>query len=117
MLRHFSVDASDPLHLAVQVDGISLPPLARVTVDWREDSPPNLYLEAQGSGKITGEGVITQVIHEPTDQREAVAAWLANLDPAELEQAMLARGGGFAAAETTGEACLNTLREWAQSDG
>lgn len=71
---------------------------------------------AVGAGVIEGEAIVTQLVPistEPLDQREAVLAFLGNIDPEVLVGRALNRGGMLTGSgeESVGESFLAVLKE------
>ena len=64
-------------------------------------------------GEIEVEGVVQ--VSRSQDLSSEMESWLGDLDPEELEKAMLDRIGE-AGYESTGASCLTVLRAWARGD-
>lgn len=83
--------------------------VAGARLDWAVGQPPVLTLVEMVEGKITGEGIV-RIGVDPGDQREAVSAFLHNLNGRDLEEQALGRMGNMSNIGF-GEAVLEVLRE------
>jgi hypothetical protein len=103
----------------IRIDGEDLAnKVTRVVVEADSaDRIPKVYLEMKGEGRLSGEGIITQLVD--LDQRQVVAEWLFNIDPGSLESLALEKLGGLGGGMTTGQAFLAVLKGWVgvDSDG
>lgn len=88
-LLSFSVDVDANGTARVLLDGQDVSDrIAGVNVAARPGQPPVLTLLHAGEGPIEGEGIV-RVVEEGLDQREAVLAFLSNLDAAEVDRQAL----------------------------
>jgi hypothetical protein len=86
-LREFTVDASDPAHPKVVVDGVDQHDLSRVGVElYPGQTLPQLFLEFRAGGSFRGVGEV-QVGVPPG---AALRAWLDTVSPGELDRVALA---------------------------
>lgn len=95
----------------IEVDGKRVSNARSVAVKAEVGEATKVYVELVGEGTIEGEGIV-HVVRDGVDTRDTLTDWLAQIDPAELETAALARMGGLGGG-TTGEAVLDVLRGWA----
>lgn len=113
------IDAQ-PGHARIAIDGTPLP-AGMVTGYTLEHSVagvlPILVLHTQHRDDVAFEGLARVAVGVPRSPGQLVADFLAEVDPALLDQAALNRadyGGGPGA---TARAMLATLAEWAQGKG
>lgn len=116
-LMDFDIDLSKIGDAKVVIDGEDLSAkLSRVIVDTTAGEVPKVYLEGNGRGPISGTGKVFEVV----DQSEAIAQWLSRVDAERLERESLeGLGLGLDDAtgpQTTGEAIIAKLIEWARAD-
>ena len=78
-----------------------------VMLDHEQSAVPRLALELAGEGTIEGEGIV-EVVRE-SNEVDYLRAFLANLDPTQMERAALEQL--HQGAETNGQAFLAALRE------
>lgn len=114
-LAEYRIDTSDPTSPKVEINGVPVVGYRRISVDVGAGDVPVVFVELLGSGVFEGEGVVQVKSDVEPDLREALLAFFDNLDPQELERAMLARQGGLGG-ESTGEAALAVLKEWSGGD-
>jgi hypothetical protein len=99
----------DPLNPVVVVEGQTLQHVDRVTVDWRRNQLPALYITATTPGVLDGIG---QVMEHDRDSKQAVLEFLDSLDPDALDESVRA-SGNFS--ESMGAAFLRVIK--AAADG
>lgn len=87
---------------------------SRVTVDCESGGAPKIFLEFEGKPveDLQLEGVVHVVREVPADPIEIITGFLSQLDPTELERAVL-ESQGMGGPQSFGEAALAVLRGWA----
>lgn len=90
----------------------------RVTVDCAAGEPPKIFLEfsEQPVEDLQLEGVVHVVKEVAADPIAVVSAFLEDIDPAELDRAVLAAMEMSSGLETYGQAALQVLGGWARGD-
>ena len=104
--------AANPGATQIEVGGHPVTNVRSVAVKAEAGEATKLYLELVGDGTVEGDGIVHVVTPA---SRDAVAVWLAAIDPDELEKAALDRMSGFGGG-STGAAMLEVLRGWAGGD-
>lgn len=95
----------------VELDGVALPAgVVFAGIALRPGDPvPRLYLEAPVGAVVEGEGIV-EVRVDTSDTAAVLRAFLANVDPDELERQALAQYETIAGADmTTGQSFLAAL--------
>lgn len=89
----------------------------RVAVDCVPGAAPKVYLEFEPDAvqEMQLEGVVIVEREVPADPFKAVQEFLSNLDPGELDKAVL-EYMAVPGAETFGQAALEVLGRWARGD-
>jgi len=90
---------------------------SRVTVDCQPGGPPKVFLEFgdRAVEDLQFDGVVHVVREVAADPLLVVDAFLENIDPSELQRAVL-ESMELGGPETFGEAALQVLRKWARGD-
>jgi hypothetical protein len=90
---------------------------SRVTVDCQAGGPPKIFLEFEGKPveDLQLDGVVHVVREVAADPLKIVDEFLSNIDPPELQRAVL-ESMELGGPETFGEAALAVLRKWARGD-
>lgn len=86
-------------------------PLSAIAFQHRPGEPPRLALEVAGDGIVEGEGVVTVGPACDHDDRDAVVAFLANIDAEQLNTAVMERMGWGSG--STMAVALEVLRDMA----
>lgn len=106
--------ASGPGWDTVEIGGVDILPLGvkRVTVDTVAGFVPTVFVETVNDVDIEVEGVVMHNVGVDGSSGAAIAAWLAEIDPAELDQAVVNAEDGM---ETSfGSSALKILASWAE---
>jgi len=118
--RGVRIDAQ-PGHATITLDGVSLPPDQVTGYSLHHDIQggvlPTLVVHTRQPDGAAFEGLARVAVGVTKSPGQIVAAFLAEVDPALLDQEALNRadyGGGQGA---TARAMLATLTEWAQGGG
>lgn len=107
------VDTSDLTDPRIEIEGVDVTAMiSRFTVDVRAGQIPVAYVEGVALSEVEGLANVIQV----GDDREAVIAWLKNVDTDRLESEALEAVGLEGSAATVGEAIVKKLMEWASGD-
>lgn len=94
-LAHFVLDAQ-PGNQSLTVNGEPVPGVVQVQLLAREDEMPQLLIVQRGTLLAEGDGIV-RVQPEAASAKEYLLAWLAALDPEQLEQQALdSQGWGSA---------------------
>lgn len=116
-------DASNPFKPTLHLDGepISLRQVRRVSVDHVASEMPKVYIETiPGEPLIDVEGVLVEQVVEQApalDFSSALTQFLDRLDPATLDQAILAQFEGLGGVSSTAQAVINVLKGMANGNG
>lgn len=122
-MARLSLDLTDPISPVLSYEHmgtrgiIPMAMVSRISIDARPGKTiPHLYLEVPIEGTVVLEGTVVERV--PTeapkvDVGTALQELLSRIDPAILEESILAQFDGFGSEMTTGQAALNVLKEFA----
>jgi hypothetical protein len=111
--RHVSV-VGDALSAKVLLDDVDVSAhVTGYTIEQRTLQPPVVILYAHATGGATFDGMAHVAVAEQADPGEAIAGFLASIDPAALAKAALQRDLDGSSNELT-KAMLEQLADWAQ---
>lgn len=90
----------------------------RIEASAKGDRIPQVMLQLHSNVELEGEGIVhLEPPSADVDPDEILGAFLASIDPEELEARALAGMEGLGEPETTGQSFLRALKEMADVDG
>lgn len=93
----------------IEIDGKPVLNATSIAVKTAIGEVTKVYVEMLGEGTVEGEGIV-HVVRDGT--ADSIAAWLAQIDPDELEKATLERFG-LLGDGSVGASMLEVLGRWA----